>query len=224
MTRRPRQKTKTDRIFVAQASRRFGVWAPPSTCALSPSNRQVVGNILGVCSLSLQALPGAKTSNPPACFLISEDRGYYSISIRPTPLIWMCLLSVHRYGRVPNQTRFLDCHTHEAALARLVRLLPKGAVSKTAMRGVLGAGRRIVQLTRHNHSRHVCRWYSCYIVLGHARHEILVALQLLTHIELVCTSCLPSMGALQVNMYVTGKGCCYHLANTSTIVLGACTL
>ncbi|KAH0498370.1 hypothetical protein TgHK011_005624 [Trichoderma gracile] len=68
------------------------------------------------------------------------------------------------YGRVPSQTRFLDCQMHEAALAWLVRLLPKGAVSKTAVRGVLEAGRRIV------------------------------------HFQ-VCTSCLPSMGALQVNIY-----------------------
>jgi hypothetical protein len=92
MTRRPRQKTKTDRIFVAQASRRFGVWAPPSTCALSPSNRQVVGNILGVCSLSLQALPGAKVHVPCLCRFqlntVERPVAYKQADKQPTSLLF----------------------------------------------------------------------------------------------------------------------------------------
>ncbi|KAL7824201.1 hypothetical protein V8C26DRAFT_17910 [Trichoderma gracile] len=103
------------------------------------------------------------------------------------------------YGRVPSQTRFLDCQMHEAALAWLVRLLPKGAVSKTAVRGVLEAGRRIV----HFQGIPTAAAMSADGAPRCSTRNISTSTT--DYIELVCTSCLPSMGALQVNMYVTSK-------------------
>lgn len=78
-----------------------------------------------LCRLDLNAVeePVAykQADNPPACFLITEDREE-SIPIRPTPIIWMCLsyvftdryrvkdaLSTATYTKQPLRSSFASC-------------------------------------------------------------------------------------------------------------------